>query len=351
MRALFDVNHPAHVHLFRNAIDALEADGDDVLVTSREKEVTTDLLDAYGIEHVPLSTAGNGLGGLAREWGAREFRMLRAARRFDPDVFVSRLNPAVVHASTLLRRPNIVFNDTDVKSATMDRIYSLATHAFVDVYCTPPGIPTPNARARHLTVDFQELAYLHPNWFTPDPDCLRAHGVDPDAPYSVVRLASWGAYHDVGYSGISPDARRELVDNLADHGRVYVSSEGPLPDDLEAHRLPVPPHLIHHLLAFADLYVGDSGTMSSEAAILGTPAVRTNSMVAEDTESIFHELGEYGLLFSFADESAAVAKVERLLDDLPPDAEWERRRARLLDDKQDVTGVMLGVIGETVRGR
>jgi len=58
MKAHFDVGHPAHVHLFKHAIDEVEARGHDTLVTSREKEVTTSLLDAYGIDHVPISKKG-----------------------------------------------------------------------------------------------------------------------------------------------------------------------------------------------------------------------------------------------------------------------------------------------------
>ncbi|MFB6130541.1 MAG: DUF354 domain-containing protein, partial [Salinigranum sp.] len=262
MKVLFDVNHPAHVHLFKNAIRTLEDDGADVVVTSRRKEVTTRLLDAYGIDHRPLSGTGQGVVALAAEWTAREFRMLDVARRFRPDVFVSRPNPPVVHASKLIGSPNVIVNDTEIKSQTIDRLFSLATHAFIDVYCTPPGLETPNDSARHYTMDFQELAYLHPNWFTPDPTVLEEYGVSVEDPYFVVRLCAWNAYHDVGYTGFSPAAQRELISSLSEHGDVYVTSENPLPADLSEYRLPIPPHLVHHLLYYADLYVGDSGTMS-----------------------------------------------------------------------------------------
>ncbi|MFB6130628.1 MAG: DUF354 domain-containing protein, partial [Salinigranum sp.] len=107
---------------------------------------------------------------------------------------------------------------------------------------------------------------------------------------------------------------------------------------------------VHHLLYYADLFVGDSGTMSSEAAILGTPAVRANSMVADDTESIFRELEhEYGLLYSFADERRALRQVERLLERSDDGSEWDRKRQRLVADKQDVTARMVELIREAAR--
>jgi hypothetical protein len=47
-RILVDIGHPAHVHLFRNAIKIWQAHGHDVTITSREKDITGTLLSAYG---------------------------------------------------------------------------------------------------------------------------------------------------------------------------------------------------------------------------------------------------------------------------------------------------------------
>jgi predicted glycosyltransferase len=51
MKLLIDLNHPAHVHLFRHAIHAWQQDGHQVIITARDKEVTTRLLDLYGISY------------------------------------------------------------------------------------------------------------------------------------------------------------------------------------------------------------------------------------------------------------------------------------------------------------
>jgi predicted glycosyltransferase len=127
---------------------------------------------------------------------------------------------------------------------------------------------------------------------------------------------------------------------------VYVTSEAPLPDELSQHALPVPPELLHDLLAYADCYVGDSQTMATEAAVLGTPAVRTNAFVGEDDMSNFRELeAEYGLLRSFAAEDDAIDCAVSFLS-APPTETMERRRQRLLDAKTDVTAFLLDVITE-----
>jgi len=345
IRVLFDIQHPAQVHLFRPAIAALESHGNETLVTSREKEMTTDLLDAYDIDHVVLSTRRGGLGRAALELGVRELRTLSAARSFEPNVVVSRTSPAAVHAARVCGCPSVVVTDTDLGKALPGRAVQRVTLPFASVVCRPPELDVPVAASKQVELGFQELAYLHPDRFDPDSEALAAHGVDASEPYSVVRLAGWDAYHDVGEGGLSASTVEELVETLTEHGTVYLSSETPIPDTFGAEPLPVPAHRVHDLLYYASLYVGDSGTMSTEAAMLGTPAVRTNSMVGADDERVFRALeSEYGLLFSHADERAAIARVEALLTDGTPAAEWQRRRARLVSDATDVTAKLLGVI-------
>ena len=343
MRVLFDVCHPAHVHLFKHAIAELRAEGHETLVTSREKEVTTQLLDAYGIDHEPLSTQGEGGFGLAVEWFGRELRLLRRARRFGPDVIVSHLNFAAAHVATVLRRPNLVFNDNEEAA----RLLGPLVHPFSSLVCTPSSFAADLGDVQRRYEGFHELAYLHPDRFTPDPDVLRRHGVEPEDRYAVVRLVSWAAYHDAGREGLSAAARRELLSILEDHGDVYVTSEAPLPDEFEDYRLPVPPEAIHDLLAHADLYVGDSHTMAIEAGLLGTPSVRFNFLVDDGDLGGYDVLGDtYGLVRSTADEREGLDLVAELAADDGARERWAERRRRLLADTVDVTDFMLDRIYE-----
>lgn len=345
MRVLFDVSHPAHVHLFRHAVRALEDAGHDTLVTSREKDLTTQLLDAYGIDHTPLSAKGDSKLSLVTEWTGRELRMLRAVWSFDPDVVVSRLNPPAAHASFVLDRPNVVFDDSEAARGA-----ARITHPFTDVICTPANYDRDLGPKQVRYDGFHELAYLHPNRFDPDPERLASHGVDADDRYAVVRFVSWGAHHDVGQRGLSDEAKRELIDRLSERGDVYITSESSLPSDLERYRLPVPPETIHDLLYHADLYVGDSQTMAAEAGVLGTPAIRSNSFVAGDDMSNFVELEQtYELLESIGDERTAVERATELFADPAATEAWQRKRDRLLADKVDVTSFMLDVVEQVAR--
>jgi predicted glycosyltransferase len=348
LRVLFDVGHPAQVHLFRNAIAELGARGHETFVTSREKEVTVDLLDAYGIAHRPLTTRGDSLPSLVIELLVREIRLLAVARRFKPDVIVSRLGPVPAHVATLVGCRHVAVNDTHIDGRWMRLLYHGITLPFVDTVCAPESFELSIAARKRRPLDFQELAYLHPDYFEPDPTVLEAHGIDPEERFFVVRVAGWDAYHDVGYAGLSPAALRKLVDLLSEHGRVFISAEDDLPEDLRQYRLPTDPADIHHVLHYADLYVGDSGTMSTEAAVLGTPAIRTNTMVGDDDEPVFRALEQqYGLLRSFVDEDEAIRAVDDLLVAGIDRIDYRKRRDRLIADQPDVTARLVETILES----
>lgn len=336
LRVLFDVGHPAQVHLFRNAIAELEVRGHDTFVSARDKEVTLALLDGYGIAYRSLSRKADSLPGLIAEHLLREWRLAALARAFDADVIVSRLGPVPAHAATLSGARHVAVSDTRVDNDLLRRVQQAVTLPFVDTICAPAGFELPIDDASRRPLDVQELAYLHPRYFEPDPDAL-GPDLDPDAFYAVVRVAGWDAYHDVGEAGLSLAGLRSLVTTLDARGTVVISAEGDLPDDLEPYRLDIEPSDIHHVLAFADLYVGDSGTMSTEAAVLGTPAIRTNSTVGEADEPVFKTLEAYGLLESYADEADALDAVDRLLAADPDRGELRARRERLIADRPDPT--------------
>ena len=226
--------------------------------------------------------------------------------------------------------PAVVFYDTEFARQTNWFVYPLA-HSV----CTPDCYQG-RVRGTHVEyVGYHELAYLHPNRFRPDPERLAAFGLGPEEPYSIVRFVSWQAVHDKRERGLSSEQKRHLVDVLAQHGRVLVSSEGPLPADLARYEITGPVEDIHHLLAFAQLVVGESATMSSEAAVLGVPAVMiaTTGRGYTDDEEL-----RYGLVRHFTEHQyeLALSAIEHRIAESP--REFGRlARQRLLADKIDVT--------------
>jgi predicted glycosyltransferase len=344
LRILFDINHPAHIHLFKNAIWELKARGHEIAVTAREKEITTALLDEYEIEYTVLTSAGNSLTGLATEFLQREIELFKLARNFRASVYLSS-NPAVSHISTLLGGESIIFHDSE-HSTTRELLF----RPFADLILTPEGFDR-NIGAKQVRYpSYHELAYLHPNRFRPDPEALSNYGVEVSEQFFVLRFIAWDAHHDVGQSGFSEQIKREIISVLSKQGEVYVTSEASLPARFEEYRLPIPPHLIHDLLYYSNMYIGESGTMTTEAAILGTPAVMCNSLAAGEIMSNFVELeNEYRLLFTTSNPKMALKKVKNLLGTQKLQQQWKRRRDRLLQEKLDSTGMILNQI-EAIQG-
>ena len=126
---------------------------------------------------------------------------------------------------------------------------------------------------------YHELAYLHPNHFTPDPSVVQGYGIDTTKPYFILRFASLNAHHDDGIKGINTEVAQNLVDILSPHGQIYITSERELEPQFEPYRIRINPLDMHHVMAFASLYIGDSQTMAAEAGVLGTPFVRFNDFV------------------------------------------------------------------------
>ncbi len=339
MKLQFDLSHPAHVHLYRNLIQKLMRDGHEVRVTARDKEVTTQLLDAHGIPYERVGVM-QGEVGMARAWAEREKRIIQIAREFRPDIVMGTLNPAVAHAAAAIRRPAIIFTDFEPSSIRYPIAYWL-TRPFRPTFLLPTAVRHDYGRRSVKLPTFKELAYLHPNTFEADPGVRKELGVGPKERFAVLRFVAWKAHHDVGAQGLDAERKAELAAEIAKRMRVFVSTEGPLPPELEQYRIPTPPERMHHVLAAASLLVCDSQTMATEAAILGTPAVRSNSFVGDTDMGNFHELeNEYGLLHNLADPDAARAKALELADDEGAKAEWLRRREALLADKIDLTAFL-----------
>lgn len=341
MKVLFCTSHPAHVHLFSKAIEELESTGNEVHVAARNRGLTTYLLDDIEVNYTTVWSDGDSFIGHGIELVKCECRLYKLVRQFSPDVIVSRLNPAAAHISSLSGIPNIVFDD----SGEVVHLAGKLTHPFSSVICTPSNFERNLGDSQIRYDGFHELAYLHPDRFKPDPHSLQEHGVEPEEDYAVVRFVSWGAHHDFDQQGLTSEGKNKLINLLSNRGNVYITAEGDLPSKFEEYKLPIPPEKIHHLLSFADLYIGDSQTMATESAVLGTPAVRCNTFAGDNDMSNFERLEkEYGLLFSTSDENEALDQAKKWMEYDHSANEWEQRHQELLNNCIDVTAFMNDII-------
>lgn len=268
MKVLFDIVHPADVHFFKQSISTLLQRGDHVIITSREKDITVSLLHALGMKHQTISRLGNGPLGLFIELVKRDAALFTIARQCMPDIYVSNNSPCASHIAWLMRRPSLVFDDTETH-----RYNHYLYYPFITEIHSPCCYRKTLGRKQHFYRGYHPLAYLHPNYFSPDPDILRQSGFDPAEPMIFFRFVGWGAMHDMGRKRLQTEEWSRIIQFTRRYARVVISAETPLPPDLEPYHLNFPITAIHHLLFYAKLVVSDSGTMTSEAVVLGTPAI------------------------------------------------------------------------------
>lgn len=337
MRALIDILHPAHVHFFRNFILEMGERGNDVRVLSRRKDVAIELLDAYGLEHEIISSQQPRRLRLAGELVKRILETRRVIRSFRPDLILGLMGPSIAVAGAMERVRTVVFYDNE----TTDKLNRIVAR-LADAWISPRGF-TRDYGAKHLRYDgYHELAYLHPNRFKPDPARLYAHGLDPAKPYSLLRFVAWESIHDGGESGFSLAGKRKAVETLSRLGPVYISSEKPLPEEFEPYRLHLPVEDIHHALAHATLAVGESSTMASEAACLGTHAV----FVSKSGRGVNQEQEKrYGLVRNFngGREQEALAYLARLAEQTADNLKRGalQNRSTMLRETVDVTQFLI----------
>jgi hypothetical protein len=333
MKIVVDINHPAHVHYFKNFVWEMERRGHQVLITASEKDISYTLLDNYGFSYVKIGNYGTSLFQKMISIPRLDLTMYRATKKYQPDLLIGFGSIRVAHVSKMLRKPSIALDDTE--HAKWEHLLYVP---FTDAILTPACFRKEFGDKQIRYDGYTELQYLHPNQFTPDPSILGECGLTPDDHYSVIRFVSWQASHDKGQHGIRD--RIGVVKELEHYGRVLITSEGTLPLELERYRITVPPEKIHDLISYATLYLGEGGTMASEAALLGTPSIYVSSLAG--TMGNFIELEErYGLLYSYSEGEPAVLKAKEILDDPSSKSVWREKRDHLMSMKIDTTAFLV----------
>jgi predicted glycosyltransferase len=216
---------------------------------------------------------------------------------------------------------------------------------FLDVIITPTSFLDDLGPKQIRINSYKELAYLHPDYYKPSEEIFDLLKLSYNESYAVVRFNSFDATHDFGVKGFQLKDKIDLINMLNKHTKVFLSFEGVAPKSIARYKLRVPKTRIHDVLYYANLLVCDTQTMATEAAILGTPVIRSNSFVGPKDMGNFIELEKkYGLIFNIRDPKVAIRKAEELIKDSHLKREWREKRQRLLEDKCDITKFMIWFI-------
>lgn len=339
MRVLVDIHHPAYFHFFRNPIRLLREKGHEVRITARDKDVLSGLVESFGMKAEFFGLDSRHPVALGIELFFRQWKLLKIIRTFEPDVIVSAAGPYATLAGKLTGTPTLVYSDTEP-----ERLEHALSFPFASEILVPNCFRKPIHRFHRRFDGYKELAYLHPDYFSPDSSVLEEMGLEPGQLFCVIRLVGWDASHDIGVRSFSPADRRTVIHSLRRHVRVVISAEGELPPDLRDCRINLDVARMHHLLAFAGLVFGNSATMCSEGAMLGVPGVYVDPLGRGYTDELERD---YGLIFNYHPDQCgqALKQAVSILTDYDRQC-WQNKRQRLLSDKVNVTKTVSDAILE-----
>ncbi|MBT9138925.1 MAG: hypothetical protein DDT31_01504 [Syntrophomonadaceae bacterium] len=342
MKVLFMMNTPADVHTWKNLIYALMQDGNQVRILARDYRGTLELLDKYEFEYTSFKPI--------RSKYLKIFEILihvwkghQLSQKFNPTIIVGFGVDAAL-TSALFRKSCIVFTDSEPVP-----VQNFLTKLFATVILTPSCYRKDFGKKQVRFAGYKELAYLHPNYFQPDLSIYDELGISTIEKYAVLRFNVFDAFHDIGKRGFSLPDKYRLVRELEKYNRVFISAEGSLPKSLKSFKLPTAFHRIHHVLYYAQLLIADTGTMITEAAVLGTPSILCGSSVGQFGN--FTELEQrYDMIHCFREPEQAIQKAVELIQQPDLKEQWAKKRQRLLADKIDVTQFMVDFIEDFAKG-
>ena len=329
------------MHFFRHTIKHLDSVGHNVIITCRKKDITTELLHLYSLPHVILTSEESRISGVFRELIVHQAKAYRILRMHKIDLALSIGGTFIAYACELLRIPLIVFTDTEFNFSNK------ISFPLAKIIATP-SCYRGNLGSRHIRYNgYHELAYLHQNHFSPDRSVLSEIGIEESDRFFVVRKTSGKAVENIGQSLMNNEDLIDLVQILESQGRVLLTIEGQVPPVLQKNIVSIKPNKIHSLLYYAHLFVGDSLTMFTESALLGTPSISISSegFLLGNFDEI---CSRYELGFRFRSIREALGKIKILLEDNRLKKDWQIKRERLLAEKRDVSQFQIDLINDYI---
>jgi len=272
MKILVDLVHPSDVNFFKNAIKILKKDYNadiDIFALPRGNLVPIFKKECGGYPFKSIGNYRTSLIGKAFGVADRGLQMLKYYNHHKFDVATGFGGIGISHVAWILNKPSVIFED--------DIEYKLGFYpykSFASCIVMPEYIDFEGERIVKYK-GFKELAYLHPNYFTPDPKILDDYGVEPSQ-YVFIREVS---NTTLNYSSLMIGQLQLVFTYLNDLGFKIIASleEKSLKKKFESKCiiLEEPVEDIYSLLSFSSFTISSGDTMARESCLLGTPTIYT----------------------------------------------------------------------------
>ena len=165
MKIQIDINHPAHVHYYRNFIKLMEAKGHKFCVTNRDSKMINQLLDYYGIEHTIRNMRPEKKGTVASLMNLLRMILwcIRKSLTFHPDIYMGFGSSANAITSWLFRKPSILIDDTE-HNAMNHKLYMPFCSAVLTPFYFKKNLGNEKKQIRFHA--YVEQLYLHSAYYS-----------------------------------------------------------------------------------------------------------------------------------------------------------------------------------------
>lgn len=333
-KILYLISHPAHFHMFKFSIQRLKDSGHEIISVIRPKDVLEKLCIESNLKYIKIKNRPDksGLLGLGISLIEKDIDVFKIVSKEKPELLIGS-DGSLARVGFLKGIPSFEFSEDDAEAIKM---YAWISFPFYTNIICPEVCSAWHWNNKKIGYNsYHELAYLHPNQFVPNRKVVEKY-FNPNEKYFIIRFAKLNAHHDVGISGITAEIADKIIKLLEPHGKIYITSERELEPQFEPLRININVLDMHHVMAYADIYIGDSQTMAAEAGVLGTPFVRFNDFVGRlsylnELENIYC-LG-YG--HKTKDEIGFLESIKSLVNLEDRKVVFQLRRQKMLLDKID----------------
>ncbi len=259
----------------------LLAKGHSLLLTTRKYREAQEMLRFRRLRHVVVGRHGGGsvLGKLLAS-ADRIFKLTKIIDKWSPDVALSFSSPEAARVAFGLGIPHVVANDSPHSRMVARLAVPLST-----IVCSPwiIGADIWKAFGARRVVTYRALDPA--SWLKrhrPNPKVLDELSLDRSRPIVVLRTEEAFASYLIGRASDKTPVVLPIIERLLSSGtdaQIVVSTryglQAPVLRRKFGHRVKVLDRIVDatSLIYYSSAFVGSGGTMTVEAALLGTPAI------------------------------------------------------------------------------
>jgi predicted glycosyltransferase len=276
LKIWFDADNGPHVLIMRPLVEALTAQGHEVVFSARDRTSTCELLDLYGFQYTKVGAAyGSGMSGKIKGTLGRAWSLMRAMKKIKADVSFGHGSRALPIASFLMGVPTVTMYDYEWVDPTL--FNWCCRHILL-----PQAISLDRCREAKIASKkvvsypgYKEELYLGGRQF--DGTIAADLGLRDDSVRVLLRPPATTAHYHNPEAEVILDA---ILAQLAEIENVQLVFLPRTPDQLELPKAAgvkeiIVPQKVYDgpsLVATMDLVISGGGTMTREAAIMNIPS-------------------------------------------------------------------------------